>query len=320
MKKTNILLSLILIFSLLCGCTRPLAMQDVKNIVSVDYSHGKGGSYNYYSFDIERGVFRARADIARTDNNPLDDSPEYELKQTEIEAIRDSIEPVGKWPSNYKHSSLGKNLPHYYSLTIKYADGTQRVFTGTSANGTEWPEGFEELKRTFDGITFGRLYEKVDPAAKEKELTDLLSDYNPVVQRNTDEGYDDLGDGGYSIRIYYGDEVRLSVDYSEGMFWLALSNWGTSYSSNRMGYEDLVRDLKACIENKYCVVTIWCDGEVINKFSAKPDECGREKLIGIVNSYQSKWYQENIKKYGYRIEGKYCDKSKDFVYTVDPES
>lgn len=38
MKKTCTLVSLILIFSLLCGCARPLVMQDVKSIGSADYS------------------------------------------------------------------------------------------------------------------------------------------------------------------------------------------------------------------------------------------------------------------------------------------
>ena len=224
-------------------------MQDVKNIVSVDYYFGKGTSHNYYSFDLERGVFRARTDLSRIDNKPLDDSPEYDLKQSEIDTIRNSIEPVRKWPFNYKHSSLGRNLPHYYEITINYADGTQHVFTGTSANGTEWPEGFEELRTTFDSIAFARLNEKIDPASKEKELTDMLSEFDPVVHRNTDEGYDWLGDGGYLIRVYDGDKEKFMVEYSDGSFYLASNNWGNIYNLNRKDYEDLVKDIKKYINN-----------------------------------------------------------------------
>lgn len=320
MKKTNILLSLVLIFSMLCGCTRPLAMQDVKNIVSVDYSFGKLNSYSYYSFDLEGGVFRARTDQAATANKPLDDSPEYELKQSEIENIRNSIESVRKWPSDYKCAPLfGRYLPQYYKLTINYADGTECVFNGSS-DGAKWPEGFEELSETFDSIAFDRLKRKVDPVSAEKELTDLLSEFNPVVYRNTDEGYDYVGEGGYSIHVFYGDEDRFSVEYCGDMFYLVLSHCSTRYDVYRNDYVNLVKALKDYVDNKTCAVTVFSDGKVVNKFMVTPDECSKEKLIGRVKSVFSWKYQEELKKKGFRIEGKFADKTKDFVYTVDPEA
>ena len=154
MKKICILIPLILIVSVLCGCSKPLVMQDVENIVSVDFYFSEGNEYNY-SFDLEKGVFRTSAD-----KKPLDDSPEYELNQSEIDAIRNSIEPVRKWPYDYHYARLfARYLPRYYKLTINYADGTQLVFNGSS-DGTKWPEGFEELKETFDSIALERLYEK----------------------------------------------------------------------------------------------------------------------------------------------------------------
>lgn len=42
-------------------------------------------------------------------------------------------------------------------IIITYADGTECILKGTSANGKKWPEGFNELKSTLDGIVQARM-------------------------------------------------------------------------------------------------------------------------------------------------------------------
>ena len=149
MKRIIALLSLILVLSAFCGCSGPpVGFQDVENIATVDFMFDDGGKYNY-SFDLESGVFSADC---------LDESTEYVLEQTEIEAIRAAIEPAGKWPGDFRYSSAGYNYPQRYNMVITYADGTECVLTGVSSNGSNWPEGFEELKSTLDGIVQARVY------------------------------------------------------------------------------------------------------------------------------------------------------------------
>ena len=139
-----------------------------------------------------------------------------------------------------------------------------------------------------------------------------------MIYRNTDEGYDYLGEDGYSIHVFYGDEDRFSVEYSGDMFYLILSYCGKRFDVYRNDYVNLVQELKDYIENKTCAVTVFCDEKVVNKFMVTPEECGNEKLIGIVKSKQYGKYWDDVNKKGYRIEGKFADKTKDFVYTVDP--
>ena len=146
MKRIITYISLILVISFLCGCSKPVGFQDVENIVSVDFFFDDGGEYNY-SFDLEKGVFSADC---------LDESMEYTLEQTEIEAIRVAIEPARGWSGDYRHSSGGFNYLQRYSIVLTYADGTECVLNGTSANGRKWPDGFEELKSTLDDIVQAR--------------------------------------------------------------------------------------------------------------------------------------------------------------------
>ena len=147
-KKAIFFISAILVVSMLCGCTGPTGFQDVQNIAFVEYSYDDPEKYNY-SFDLDRGVFSA----------DCLEEPEYELEQSEIDAIRSSIEPAGKWDDDFKFSYLTPHYSYYqsYNIVIKYADGTSCVLTGSSENGGKWPDGFVELKATLDGIVQSRL-------------------------------------------------------------------------------------------------------------------------------------------------------------------
>ena len=144
-------MSLILVFSMLCGCgnSGQASFQDVENIVSVEFYYDNGREYNY-SFDLEKGVLTS---------DSLKDSKEYVLEQEEIDAIRAAIVPAGKWTGDYKHGSSGLNYPERFNMTITYADGTSCSFKGESANGSRWPEGFNEMKSTFDDIVRAKRYE-----------------------------------------------------------------------------------------------------------------------------------------------------------------
>ena len=146
-KKAIVFLSVILVISILCGCSGPTGFQDVKNISSVVYFYDDGDTYNY-SFDLEKGVFSA----------DCLEATEYELDRSEIDAIRKSIEPVSKWNDDFKFSYITPHYSYYhtYKIVIKYVDGTSCVLNGTSENGGKWPEGFVELKATLDGIVQAR--------------------------------------------------------------------------------------------------------------------------------------------------------------------
>jgi hypothetical protein len=57
MRRIIVSISIILIITILCGCSGPAGFQDVQNIVSVDYQFEGYQSFNHYSFDLENGVF-----------------------------------------------------------------------------------------------------------------------------------------------------------------------------------------------------------------------------------------------------------------------
>lgn len=166
MRKTIASISIILVFTILCGCSglsRPEGFQDVQNIVSVDYQFGDFQNFDdHYSFDLERGVFRFTRDADR--NSPeyeLEQSDEYELKQSDIESIRSAFEPAENWAQHYKYSYFSTAMTKYisYKIDIEYSDGTHCILEGTAmstgdwqSSNTKWPKGFEELKILLDGI------------------------------------------------------------------------------------------------------------------------------------------------------------------------
>ena len=158
MRKIIASISIILVFTILCGCSgisRPEGFQDVQNIVSVDYQFGDFQNFDdHYSFDLERGVFRFTRDADRY-------SPEYELKQSDIESIRSAFEPAENLAQHYNYSYFSTAMTMYYSykIDIEYSDGTHCVLEGTAqstgnwqSSNTKWPQGFEELKILLDGI------------------------------------------------------------------------------------------------------------------------------------------------------------------------
>ena len=158
MRKIIASISIILVFTILCGCSgisRPEGFQDVQNIVSVDYQFGDFQNFDdHYSFDLERGVFRFTHDAYRN-------SPEYELEQSDIESIRSAFEPAENWAQHYNYSYFSTAMTMYYSykIDIEYSDGTHCILEGTAmspgdwqSSNTKWPKGFEELKILLDGI------------------------------------------------------------------------------------------------------------------------------------------------------------------------
>lgn len=158
MRKIIASISIILVFTILCGCSgisRPEGFQDVQNIISVDYQFGDFQNFDdHYSFDLERGVFCFTCDA---DGN----SPEYELEQSDIESIRSAFEPAENWAQHYNYSYFSTAMTMYYSykIDIEYSDGTHCILEGTAmstgdwqASNTKWPQGFEELKILLDGI------------------------------------------------------------------------------------------------------------------------------------------------------------------------
>ena len=127
----------------------------MQNIVSVDYQFGDFQNFDdHYLFDLERGVFRFTHDAYRN-------SPEYELKQSDIESIRSAFEPAENWAQHYKYSYFSTAMTKYisYKIDIEYSDGTHCILEGTAmstgdwqSSNTKWPKGFEELKILLDGI------------------------------------------------------------------------------------------------------------------------------------------------------------------------
>lgn len=154
-KVAIVILATMILLSLLCGCSGPAGFQDVENIVSIAYSYNSYTSSNYYTFDLNRKVF------GFSHSSSQEDLEEYELEQTEIEAIRNAFVPVEKWVSDYQYKSLGGSIKNdnwkYYEIVINYADGTSCVLKGTSS-GEKMPKGFEELNSTLDGIVHSREY------------------------------------------------------------------------------------------------------------------------------------------------------------------
>ena len=160
-----------------------------------------------------------------------------------------------------------------------------------------------------------------DPAAKESELTALMSEYDPQVNRSTDNGYEWLDDDGYSISVRDGDGKVMYVDYNEGKFTLDYRNWKTDYDLCRMDYEDLLRDINNLLNSKIVFIVVRSNGEVLSLWTASDSECSRDEMISVVRRLQSEHQtiDEKTAEYGYQIEGKCFDKTKGFVYTVEPE-
>ena len=321
MKKIIAVLSILLIIPVLCGCLLSSDFRDVNKISTIDFSFSdETAGYEHYLFDLDGGVFRARLD-----KESLEDSPAYELEQSEIDTIRNSFEPARKWSSDYKHKPLvdleyGPADPTY-RIVIEYSDGTSSVLNGSSKHGEKWPDGFVEIKSTLDDIANARIYEEIDPAAKESELTALMSEYDPQVNRSTDNGYEWLDDDGYSISVRDGDGKVMYVDYNEGKFTLDYRNWKTDYDLCRMDYEDLLRDIVKILNSKVVFIVVRSNGEVLSLWTASDSECSRDELISAVRRLKSEHQtiDEKTAEYGYQIEGKCFDKTKGFVYTVEPE-
>jgi len=207
MKRIAVL-SMILIFSLLCACSRPIepagpvGFQNVGKITTVEYIYAVYGKEYNYSFDLERGVFRFSYEY-----ESLGDSPEYELEQSEIDAIRAAITPAEKWPAEYKKEpvfiGMGTVTGATYKIDIKYTDGTVCVLDGRITGADEesliLPEGFEELRSTFDGIVEKRLYGSF--------TLDKTYSYDGKYYALVDLGYtSDLA----SITVYTSDDVKIA--------------------------------------------------------------------------------------------------------------
>lgn len=321
MKKIIAILSMILAFSMLCGCLDSSDFRDVNKITTIEFSYKDEESGNeHYLFDLERGVFSARLD-----DESLEDSAVYELEQKETEVIRNAFVPSRKWKSNFIYEpgiNMGLTAPDpAYRIVIEYSDGTSSVLNGSSRNGEKWPEGFEDLKSTLDDIAMKRLYEDIDPAAKETELISLLSEYDPRVYRNTDPGNEYLDDDGYSIAVNDGDGERMYVEYYSGKFTLDYRNWHEDYGLIRMDYEDLLRDINIITGSRIGFVVVRSNGDVLSIWTTPDSECSREEMISKVHDLQNRYdfVMEQTKEYGYQIEGKFFDTTRNFVYEIDPE-
>lgn len=163
------------------------------------------------------------------------------------------------------------------------------------------------------------LYEEIDPISKESELISLLSEYKPEVHRYTDDGFDWLEDDDYSIIIKDGEEVRMYVDYTDGEFTLGLGCWHGHYDLYRKDYEDLLKDIENILNNLLVAVTIRCDGEWYGSWKATVSECSKKELIIQAREIMHKELIEKTKKNGYQLECEFFNKSKDFIYRIDPE-
>ena len=162
MRRILASISIILVLTTLCGCSGPEGFQDVQNIVSVDYQFES----DYYSFDLEKGVFSFTHDADRASPDMIEQSEKYELDQSEIESIKSALEPAKNWAQHYKYSYFSTAMTRYYSykIVIEYSDGTQCIMDGTSESSggwqnsrTKWPEGFEELKLLLDDLVESRM-------------------------------------------------------------------------------------------------------------------------------------------------------------------
>ena len=211
MRKVVIaFLATMLFCFLLCGCNGPAGFQNVENIVSIDYSYNSYTSSNYYTFDLDRKVFCFSH--SSTQENLL----EYDLNQSEIEAIRNAFVPVEKWVSDYQYKSLGGSIKNdnwqYYDIVINYADGTSCVLKGTSS-GEKMPKGFEELNSTLDGIVNSREYGSF--------TRDKTYSYDGKYYAVFNESF-----GSFEIDVYSSDGYVNAImpqsyydDFYEGDFW-----------------------------------------------------------------------------------------------------
>ncbi|MBR6960327.1 MAG: hypothetical protein IKH76_07605 [Clostridiales bacterium] len=114
-----------------------------------------------------------------------------------------------------------------------------------------------------------------------------MSEYDPQVNRSTDNGYEWLDDDGYSISVRDGDGKVMYVDYNEGKFTLDYRNWKTDYDLCRMDYEDLLRDINNLLNSTIVFIVVRSNGEVLSLWTASDSECSRDELISAVRRLQS---------------------------------
>ncbi len=57
MRKILASISIILVLTILCGCSGPAGFQDVQNIVSIDYQFEGYQTTNYYSIDLDLVIY-----------------------------------------------------------------------------------------------------------------------------------------------------------------------------------------------------------------------------------------------------------------------
>lgn len=234
-------LSMVLTFLFLCACSRlsepagPVGFQNVGNIATVDYIYAVYGKEYNYSFDLDSGVFYF---CYKYEN--MEDSPEYELEQSEIDAIKAAIAPAEKWPAEYKNRpvfiGMGTIIEAGYNIDIKYTDGTNCVLVGSSTGADEesfiFPEGFEELRSTLDGIVEKRLYGSF--------TLDKTYSYDGKYYAIVSSGYGSQGEVNITVRS--SDDVKIdSFTDSRGYYgicwendsyniWVQSSSGATCYS------------------------------------------------------------------------------------------
>ena len=111
----------------------------------------------------------------------------------------------------------------------------------------------------------------------------------------------------------------MYVDYTDGEFTLGLGCWHGHYDLYRKDYEDLLNDIENILNNLLVAVTIRCDGEWYGSWKATVSECSKKELIIQAREIMHKELIEKTKKNGYQLECEFFNKSKDFIYRIDPE-
>ena len=209
-KVIIVILSVIISLSLLCGCYGSTGFQNVENIVSIDYSYNSCNNSNYYTFDLDRKV------CSFSHSRSEDNLSEYELEQSEIEAIRNALVPAGKWNPDYQNNS-GGGFPQNdswqdYEIVINYADGRSCVLKGTS-KGKKMPKGFDELNSTLDEMIHIREYGSF--------TCDKTYSYDGNYYAVFNESF-----GPFEIDVYSSDGYVNAIvpqscfdDFNKGAFW-----------------------------------------------------------------------------------------------------
>ena len=102
-----------------------------------------------------------------------------------------------------------------------------------------------------------------NPIDKVSELMEMFKEYNPIIHKNSDEGYDWLDENLLCIEIpnpNAGDSITIECEDC-GEFTVCYAYFHSHHFADDYGYSCMCEQLSDLLNNKICSASIFCGNE-----------------------------------------------------------